>query len=144
MEKPILLATRSEEVEREWIDPTVHGKFERIARQHQDRLALKIGEQNFTYSQLNRAANRIAHAILDRLGPGSEPIALLFEHGADIIGAIFGVLKAGKFYTVIDPSLPSDRITHVISDSQAKLIVTNSRNMKLAASQATSGRALLN
>src|SRR5712692_1205483 len=80
---------------KEQIEQSVPERFEKIVRLYPQRLAIKAGDRSLTYEALNQTANRIAHAILARRGPGSEPVALLFEQGADIIASLFGVLKAG-------------------------------------------------
>src|SRR5258708_556282 len=85
-------------------------RFEKIVRTYPSGLAVKMGDEPLTYDELNRYANRIAHAILDRRGPGSEPIGLFFEKSIDLIAAIFVVLKAGKVYVVLDTSLPVERL----------------------------------
>ena len=53
-------------------------------------LSVKMGDESLTYDELNRYANRIAHAILDRRGLGSEPIALFFENSVDLIANFSG------------------------------------------------------
>jgi len=82
----------------EEIECSIPERFERIARLYSDQIAVKAGDRALTYAELNRYANRIAWAIIEKRGPGSEPIALLFDHGIDVIAALLGVLKAGKFY----------------------------------------------
>src|SRR4051812_11793533 len=87
-------------------ETSVCGRFETIVRLHPDRLAVQSGAQALSYEDLNRAANRIARAIFEKRGSGSEPIALLFEPGVDISAAILGVLKTGKFFVALDPAFP--------------------------------------
>lgn len=108
------------------IEQSITSRFEKIVRTYPDRLAVKSGNRSVTYDQLNRFANRIARAILAASGPGSKPIALLFENGIDIVGAIIGVLKAGKFFVTLDPSWPENRIRFILNDCEAQLMVTNS------------------
>jgi amino acid adenylation domain-containing protein len=144
MDERVSPNTSVAEFESEWLEPSIHGRFEKIVRNYPERLAVKTANHAFTYKELNCTANRIAYAILDRMGRDNEPVAVLCEHGIDVIAAIFGVLKAGKFYVAIDPSSPADRVGYILEDSQAKLIVTNSRNINLALSQAGDARALLN
>ena len=74
---------------KEEVEPSIADRFEEIARRYPERLACKMATRLLTYDELNRAANRIARAILNKTGPGSEPVALLFEHGVDIVAAIF-------------------------------------------------------
>jgi acyl-CoA synthetase (AMP-forming)/AMP-acid ligase II len=78
-------------------ETSVPERLEKIVRMYPDRLAVKMEGRLLTYDELNRYANRIARAILEKRGSGSESIALLFEHGIDVIAAILGVLKSGKF-----------------------------------------------
>src|SRR5439155_10045255 len=87
------IAFRKEEIEQ-----SVPERFEQQVARYPDRLAVRDRRHEFTYAELNVAANRIAHAVLARCGEGEEPIALLFEHGAPVIAALLGVLKAGKIY----------------------------------------------
>jgi amino acid adenylation domain-containing protein len=114
------------------VDSTTPTRFETVVRHYPDRLAIKVGNRALTYNELNKAANRIARAILAIRGPGNEPIALLFEHGIDVIAALFGTLKAGKFNVAMSPSFPVERNKYMFEDSGARLIVTNSLNLRLA------------
>ncbi|HEY3304679.1 MAG TPA: non-ribosomal peptide synthetase [Candidatus Binatia bacterium] len=123
---------------------SIPARFEKIARQYPGRLAVKMGDRSLTYDAFNQAANRIARAILAKRGPGSEPIALLFEHGIDVLLALFGVLKAGKSYVAINSTFPPERMNTILEDSGTGLIVTNGRNPELARSLTSGARGLLN
>ncbi len=131
------------ELKKEEIEQSIPERFEKIVRQYPDRLAVKMGARALTYAALNQAANRIARAILEKRGQGSEPIALLFEHGVEVIAAIFGTLKSGKFYVALDPSFPRERNAYILQDSGADLIVTNCRNLNLAHRLTKNTRPLL-
>ncbi|MGH7768717.1 MAG: AMP-binding protein, partial [Candidatus Binatia bacterium] len=125
------------------IEQSILQRFEKIVRRYPDRLAVKMGDRSLTYDGLNKIANRTARAILEQRGPGNEPIALLFEHGIDIIAALFGVMKAGKFYVALDPSFPEERIQNILSDCGARLLLANHRNLPLGEKLADA-RKLLN
>ncbi|MFQ5684549.1 MAG: AMP-binding protein [Candidatus Binatia bacterium] len=117
---------------KEDIEQSIPDRFEKMVRLYPDRLAVKTRDHQLTYDELNKAANRVAHAILEQRGKGNEPVALLFEHGASAIAAILGVLKAGKIYVPLDPSYPLTRLRYVLEDSQAAFIVTDKRHLSLA------------
>ena len=116
----------------EEVQQSISSRLEEQVRKYPNRLAVKTRTQEFTYDELNKAANRIARAILEQRGEGQETIAVLFGHDAPMIVAIFGVLKAGKIYVPLDPFLPCARIEYIMEDSQAGLILTNSKNQSLA------------
>jgi amino acid adenylation domain-containing protein len=132
------------ESKEEETNQSIPERFEKIVRLYPDRLAVKAGHRALTYEKLNGAANRVARVILEKRGRGSEPVALLFEHDIDVITAILGVLKAGKFYVALDPSYPLERLINTAHDSQAGLIVTNKRNVGVARRLTNDSVALLN
>ena len=113
------------------VETSIPARFEKIVRMYPDRLAVKMGELTLTYDELNKWANQIARAILARRGQGSEPIALLFEHGMEVFAAMIGVLKTGKFCVAVDIDSPRERVAHVLRDSGVQLIVTNSQDRTL-------------
>lgn len=114
---------------REDVEQSIAQRFEHLVARYPERNAIVTGNQSLTYKELNRAANRLAHVMVQLRGTGSEPVALRLEHGADLIVAILAVLKAGKIYVYLDPSFPETRIADILEDSQPGLIVTNSRNL---------------
>ena len=120
------------EFEREELNQSIPARFEKIVAQYPHRLAMKMGDRALTYRELNSAANRVARAILARLGKGQEPVGLLFESGIEAVTAILGVLKAGKFYVPLDLSFPQERIISVLGDSGARLLATDNANISLA------------
>lgn len=116
----------------EEIDQLIPARFEKIVERHSHRLAVKMGPRALTYSELNSAANRVARAILAKLGKGQEPVGLLFESGIEAVIALFGVLKAGKFYVPLNPSFPRERIKSILGDAGARLLATDEANLALA------------
>ena len=103
-------------------------RFEEQVAAHGNKIAVRSDGQALSYHALNQAANQVARAILAQAGDGSEPVALLIGHGAPIIIALFGVLKAGRTYVALDLSSPQDWLATILADSQARLILTNEQN----------------
>ena len=114
------------------IEQSIPERFEKIVRRYPERIAVESAKHRFTYDALNRVANRIAQGILAECGPRVEQIALLLETDAPVIAAIFGVLKSGKIYVPLDPSLPRARLAYILENSQAALLITNFENLSFA------------
>lgn len=127
-----------------WLEQSVPAVFEQQVALYPNHLAVKSGDQALSYAELNRAANRLARAILAELGPGQEPVAVFVEHGAASIVAILAVVKAGKIYLPLDPSFPLQRTAPVLSESQARLVLVSGRSLGLAAGVDLDGLRLLN
>ena len=113
------------------IEQSISSRFERQVQLYPHQLAVKTYQHQFTYQQLDRSANRLARSILAQKCEGDAPIPILVEHGAAILVAMLGVLKAGKSWVPIDPDYPSERIEYILNTCQANAIVTNHRHLPL-------------
>ena len=87
---------------------------------------------SLTYEGLSRAANRIAHAVHERLGRGEEAVALLLGHDAPAIAALLGVLTAGKGYLPLDPASPAARTRFILEDAGVRLLLTDTAGLSMA------------
>ncbi|MEM9271366.1 MAG: amino acid adenylation domain-containing protein [Cyanobacteria bacterium P01_F01_bin.143] len=114
------------------IAQSIPDRFDQQIRQYPQNLAISSKNYQWTYQELASQANAIAQSILNLCGETAARIALLFEHDAPAIAAIFATLKAGKTYVPLDPSYPSVRLNYIVEDSQATVILTNHKNLALA------------
>ena len=89
-----------------------------------------------TYQQLDRLSNKVARALL-RLGvaPGDRVAILAPKSTAAVIG-VYGALKAGACYVPLDPKAPAGRLSHIVRDSGAAVIVADEARTSQAAALA--------
>ena len=132
------------EFRKEEIEQSIPDRFEKIVRKYPSLLALKAKDLSLTYDELNKAANRVARAILAERGEDNEPAAILVEHGAPAIIAVLAVLKAAKIYVLLDPLYPDARLKYILEHSQAGIIVTDNKNASSAGRLAKDKARLLN
>ncbi|MGK7875830.1 MAG: amino acid adenylation domain-containing protein, partial [Xenococcaceae cyanobacterium] len=111
------------------LEQSIPERFQTQVLRHGDRPAIVFQGRSLTYNELNRWSNQIARGILHRCPAEPEPIALLFETGPEMIAAMLGVLKTGKFYVPLDVSWPGSRLNSILEDSQAKLILSDRRQL---------------
>ncbi|SDK75218.1 amino acid adenylation domain-containing protein/thioester reductase domain-containing protein [Actinopolyspora mzabensis] len=99
--------------------------FEERVRRQPEAVAVSRpdGSAKLTYRQLNARANRIAHRLRATTEP-FEPIGVCVDRTPNLLVALLGVLKAGNPYVPIDPALPADRVSHMLTDSAAPVVVT--------------------
>jgi amino acid adenylation domain-containing protein len=121
------------------VEQSIAERFEQVARRYPERLALETQGRRLGYAELNRTANRIAHAVLDRRGEGAEPIAVLMDRSAASIAAAVALAKAGKIYVPLDPSFPEARLASLLADCRPPLLLAGPRCRELAG--ALGGRA---
>ncbi|KAL9579934.1 MAG: hypothetical protein Q9212_004796 [Teloschistes hypoglaucus] len=93
----------------------IHDIFAANAERHPDRLCVvetqssKTPRRGFTYKQINQASNILAHHLLQNGIERGDFVMIYAHRGVDLVVAVFGVLKAGATFSVIDPAYPPDR-----------------------------------
>ena len=99
--------------------------FENQVELHPDRVILYATDGEFTYDELNRKANRIAHSLIKRgVGP-EDRVMFILNRNSNAIASIFGILKSGAAFIPVDSEYPSERIEHVLTDSESKFIIVD-------------------
>jgi non-ribosomal peptide synthetase component F len=77
-----------------------------------------------SYGELNERANRLAHYLREQ-GVGPEVIVgVSMERSIEMIVALLGILKAGGAYLPLDPNYPSERISYMLDDCGAAVLLT--------------------
>lgn len=101
-----------------------HEGLEHQALAQPDRKALIACDGEFSYSELDAYANRIANGLINRGVKEQSRVALMLPRTSRMIMAMFGVMKAGSAYIPCDPEYPVERIQHILNDSHAAYIIT--------------------
>ncbi|PAD62256.1 hypothetical protein CHH79_18835, partial [Bacillus siamensis] len=78
----------------------------------------------WTYGELNARANRIARILMDCGVTADERVGILTKPSLEMAAGVLGVLKAGAAFVPIDPDYPKERISYILQDSGAKLLLT--------------------
>ncbi len=104
---------------------TVIQLFEAQVRRQPEALALVLDDASWSYDQVNRTANRLAHSLQSQLGTTAvgASIALLAERGAALIIAVLAILKAGAAYLPLEPDAPPERQAALLADSGTRLLL---------------------
>ncbi|MEU1285262.1 amino acid adenylation domain-containing protein [Kitasatospora sp. NPDC005856] len=104
---------------------TLAESFERQADRTPHAAALVHDGGTLSYAELDTRANRLAHHLA-ALGVGPEtPVAMLMERSAEVVVATLAVLKAGGCYVPMHPGLPPERMTGVLADTGAPVLLTD-------------------
>ena len=128
--------------EKSEIERSIGERFEKMARRHSEREAIRtLDGRAWTYARLNAAANRVARTLAP--AAAGRPVAILLPPDAPLFAAMLGTLKAGKFYAVLDASLPADRLRSVFGALSAEMIVTDEARLAIALGLAASGARIL-
>ncbi|CCH30859.1 non-ribosomal peptide synthetase [Actinosynnema sp. NPDC047251] len=84
--------------------------------------------ETLTCREIDRAANRLAHALLAAGAKPDEPVALCLSRGEPTIIGILAAWKAGAGYLPLDPSWPAERLAAMAADARIPVVVTDARS----------------
>lgn len=108
-------------------DKRVHELFEDQVALTPTACAVSTPEEQISYEELNRRANRLARYLQGQGTARESVVGLCMDRSLAFIIAVLGVLKAGAAYLPLDPSDPPERLLTVLTDAQASLILTLDR-----------------
>ncbi len=106
--------------------------FERAARDPEG-LALDDGTRRRSWAELADRCARIARFLRESAGlAATDRVAVLMESRAEAVELVIGAVLAGVWVVPVNWHLAPDEVAHVLRDSDAKLVVTDSRFEGLA------------
>jgi amino acid adenylation domain-containing protein len=106
--------------------PGLHEVIAGPAASSPDAPAVVLGERSLTYAELDRRSNRLARH-LRRLGVRPEArVGICLEQSLELPVAVLGVLKAGAAYLPLDPEQPAERLSRLLADAGAGVVLTMS------------------
>jgi amino acid adenylation domain-containing protein len=111
----------------------IHQLFEEQAQRTPDTVAVVFEQQRLTYRELNRRANRVAHALVAAgVGPDSF-VGVAMERSVEMVVALLAVLKAGAAYVPLEPTYPRERLAYILQDAGLTILLTQSKLRNLFA-----------
>jgi amino acid adenylation domain-containing protein len=96
------------------------------------RVAIHADKKIITYRELDELTNCLAKKILEVTGDTEENISIMTEQGLNQIICILSILKAGKIYSAMDLSNPTERLTAMIADFGSRITLTDSQHVSQA------------
>ncbi len=109
---------------------SVVAAFGQVVERFSGKTALILPGRNgnsdvsLSYSELDKRANAVAAALLDRGVRPGDFVATLLEKSIETIVGFLGILKAGCAYVPLDPAYPAERLAFMLAETEAKVILT--------------------
>jgi len=112
-------------------DKTITDLFRRQVRSTSDIVALispstnYSGQAHSTYRELEEKSDRLAIYLKGQNINSEKLVAVKMGRSLEMMIAIFGILMTKAAYLPIDSAYPADRIKYILTDSNAKLLLTD-------------------
>ncbi len=111
---------------------TINELFEIQCSKTPDKVAVVFEDKKLTYDELNRKSNQLANFLREEKGITSNMfVGIVTKRSLEMAVGILAILKAGATYVPIDPDYPEERVSYMLDDSGAKLILVDNSTENL-------------
>jgi benzoate-CoA ligase family protein len=107
----------------EWLNIAELFLTRRLTEGRGDRVALRLGDRQLTYADLDRLANRFGTLLRDLGVRQEERVILALPDSAEYAAALFGILKIGAVAVMVNPGLPPDGLAAMVELARARVAV---------------------
>ncbi|MHC5063887.1 MAG: condensation domain-containing protein, partial [Planctomycetota bacterium] len=102
----------------------IHELIEAQVAKRPDDVALVFENEQITYRELDAQANQLARK-LQQCGVGSETlVGVCVERSIALVTSVLAIHKAGGAYLPLAPEYPSERISYMLQDAAAPILLT--------------------
>jgi len=88
-----------------------------------EAVAVVFGTESLSFAELNAQANQLAQALRAHGAGPDRLVGLCVERSLDMVVALLAVVKSGAAYLPLDPLLPPERLSYMLEDSGASLVL---------------------
>jgi amino acid adenylation domain-containing protein len=115
-------------------DKTIYQLFKDQVKQTPDNIAV-VGPQqkknrtymtyttHISYHELNEKSRQLTYLLLEKGVKPDTIAAIMMERSLEMVIGLLGILNAGGAYLPIDPEYPEERITYMLKDSGAEILL---------------------
>ena len=114
-----MLPDPKEALDDSW-EGAIHELFAEQARRSPAKLAIVDPEQTWTYAEIDRCANQLANRLIASGIQPNDLIAIYAHRSSSLVVALFGILKAGASFLILDPAYPAARTIDYLRIAQPK------------------------
>ncbi|MGY0035010.1 non-ribosomal peptide synthetase [Pedobacter sp. NJ-S-72] len=89
-----------------------------------DAPAIVFEDTTWSYRKLDEASGKLANYLRSKGVKADTLVPIFLERSAEMVVAILGVMKAGGAYVPLDTTYPAERISYILGDTTASIVIT--------------------
>lgn len=97
--------------------------LEKHARQRPEHIAIRYEDVTYTYDQVNRKANQIAHYLTSQGIGSGDVVAVVLENRPETLISVLAIVKLGAIASMINTSQRGDVLLHSLTLVKPKMII---------------------
>lgn len=104
----------------------VHDFLTSSAKRFPNKEALVFGNKRLTYKEVDYQSDLLAASLI-KLGVNRHDRIIIFsDNTTETVISIYGILKAGAVFIILNGSLKSHKLQYIIKDSDANILIAQS------------------
>ena len=103
----------------------VNNFLEESARRYPDKIALITPDGRYTYREIDEMANKITHSLLTEGLVKGERVAIFMDNSVEVVVSLFGVLKTGGIFLIVNPTTKSEKLTYILNNCRASVVISS-------------------
>jgi amino acid adenylation domain-containing protein len=105
--------------------PQLHDLLLDSARRLPDKVALVCQKQRLSYREIDRSSNALAHALMENGVARGDRVVVFADNTVETVVAFWAVLKANAVVSIVNPLTKADKLTYLLNDCRAKVLITD-------------------
>ncbi len=111
----------------------LHEWLEQHARNTPNKIALVCENERITYGEIDSRAQRLAATLQSSGVKRGDRVAIYLENCTEAVISIFAALKVGGVFMPVNPQTKADKLTYLLNDSEARVLITSGVLCEIAA-----------
>ena len=103
----------------------LHQFLDLSASRHPDKCALICEGQRHTYREVADRTRALAQLMRERGIRRGDRVALFMDNSAEMVAAIFAVLRIGAVFMPVNPMTKRDKLAYMLNDARAAALIAH-------------------
>ena len=109
----------------------VEAFLERSALKTPEKIALICQEARLSYVEIERLSNRLACALKAEGIVRGDRVAIYLDNSVEAVVSVFGILKAGGIFLMINPTTKAEKLAFILNDCLAAGLISHGKQMEM-------------
>jgi acyl transferase domain-containing protein/non-ribosomal peptide synthetase component F/acyl carrier protein len=103
-----------------------HTLFTAQVSKQPDHPAVVSSRKTLSFKELFHHSNQVGRLLREKGVQPNTLVAVVMEKGWEQVVSVLGILQSGAAYLPIDPTVPKERLRHLLDDGKVSLVLTQS------------------
>jgi long-chain acyl-CoA synthetase len=103
----------------------VHDFLEAAQERFPDKDFLICGAERYTYRQIWEQTGRLAVQLMNLGLRCGDRVAILMDNSAQSVISLYGILRAGGVYVMINSTIKGSKLRFILENSEANILITH-------------------